>query len=360
MRLVQLPHQGYRKPRAVPISGQDPMSLTFRRAPPPLAKPQLMSQVLAVNAALICATLLAATIIATMHVGTALDRPAFLLLVAGVLGTILVNGLLLRRRFGPLERVIAAMERVDFGPGGDRPHMPDADSEEVLRLNTAFERMLDRLEVERARTATLVLRAQEEERARLARDLHDEANQALTGVLLRLQATAQDAPPRLRDELRATQAVATQAMEELVRLARELRPASLDDLGLSSALRTQVDAFARRAGLHGELRLDQDAVDALDRDEQLVAYRVVQEGLSNVARHASAQNVVVEAVSEAGEAVVRVRDDGAGFDPASATSGLGLQGMRERAALAGGRVEIRSTPGHGTTIELRLGARSDA
>jgi two-component system sensor histidine kinase UhpB len=353
-------HQGYRKPVALPISGPDPMSMTLRRAPAPLAKPPLISQVLAVNAALILATLLAATVVATMHLGTTPDRPEYLLLVAGLLGTIVVNGLLLRRRFEPLERVIAAMERVDFGPGGDRPHLPEADSEEVLRLHAAFERMLDRLEVERARTATLVLRGQEEERARLARDLHDEANQALTGVLLRLQATAHDAPAPLREELRATQAVATQAMEELVRLARELRPAALDDLGLAAALRTQVDAFARRAGLHAELQLDQDAVHMLDRDEQLVAYRVVQEGLSNIARHAGAGHVVVEALSDAGEAVVRVCDDGAGFDPASATSGIGLQGMRERAALAGGRVGIRSAPGHGTTIELRLGARSEA
>jgi two-component system sensor histidine kinase UhpB len=334
------------------------MSTTFpRRSPERLAKPQLLSQVLAVNAALMCGTLLAATVIATMHLGTAPKQPEFLLLVAAALATILINGLLLRRRFQPLERVIAAMERVDFGPAGDRPQMPDADSAEVLRLNTAFERMLDRLEVERARTATLVLRAQEEERARLARDLHDEANQALTGVLLRLQATGQDAPPALRAELRETQAVATQAMEELVRLARELRPAALDDLGLAAALRTQVDAFARRARLHAELRLDQSAVDALGRDEQLVAYRVVQEGLSNVARHAAAQHVVVEAVSDAGETVVRLRDDGAGFVPESATAGIGLQGMCERAALAGGRVAIESAPGEGTTIELRLGPR---
>jgi two-component system, NarL family, sensor histidine kinase UhpB len=326
-------------------------------SPPPqrLEKPQLISQVLAVNAALISATLLAAAVVARMDLDAGVERQRFLVLVAAVLATVLVNGLVLRRRFEPLERVIAAMERVDFGPAGDRPHMPAADSEEVARLNSAFERMLDRLEAERSRTATLVLRAQEEERARLARDLHDEANQALTGVLLRLQATAQDAPPALREELRATQAVATQAMEELVRLARELRPAALDDLGLAAALRTQIDAFARRAGLHAELRVEPAAVDALDRDEQLVAYRVVQEGLSNVARHAGAENVLVEAAPEDDEIVIRVRDDGAGFVPESATAGLGLQGMCERAALAGGRVAIRSAPGSGTTIELRLG-----
>jgi two-component system sensor histidine kinase UhpB len=323
-------------------------------APRPLAQPALIPQVLALNAALISAMLLAATFIARLDLNSAVERERLLVLFAAVLGTVLVNGMVLRRRFEPLERVIAAMEDVSFGPGGDRPRMPAAGSAEVARLNSAFERMLDRLETERSRTAGLVLRGQEEERARLARDLHDEANQALTAVLLRLQATALQAPPALRAELRATQAVATQAMEELVRLARELRPVALDDLGLAAALRTQVDAFARRAHLQAELRLDPAAVDALDDDAQLVAYRVVQEGLSNVARHAGGSHVLVEVAPEGAQTLVRVRDDGAGFEPGAATDGIGLEGMQERAALAGGLVAVRSAPRRGTTIELRL------
>ena len=154
--------------------------------------------------------------------------------------------------------------------------------------------MLERLEAERDRTATAVLKAQEGERARLARDLHDEANQALTGVLLRLEATAQDAPPALRAELRETQGVATQAMDELVRLARELRPVALDDLGLGAALRTQVDEFGRRAGLVTSLSIPAAGLEDLDADEQIVVYRIVQEGLSNVARHSGARNVRVD------------------------------------------------------------------
>src|SRR3954451_21346987 len=332
------------------------MSTILRAAPAPLAKPQLITQVLAVNAALICGTLLAYTVAATFHADAAPDRPGFLLFVAGVLATILANGLLLRRRFQPLERVIAAMERVDFGPGGRRPHLPEADSEEVLRLHAAFERMLDRLEAERARTAALVLRAQEEERARLARDLHDEANQALTGVLLRLQATAQDAPAAPRAELRERQGVATQAMGELVRLARELRPVALDDLGLGAALRTQVDELRRRAGLRTSLRLAAAGLEDLDTDEQIVVYRIVQEGLSNVARHSGARNVRVDVERLSGGTVVRLADDGTGFTPSVAVPGLGIKGMRERAVLAGGRFYVDSAPGHGTTIELRLGA----
>ena len=185
--------------------------------------------------------------------------------------------------------------------------MPAAGSAEVARLNSAFERMLDRLEAERSRTAGLVLRGQEEERARIARDLHDEANQALTAVLLRLQATAQQAPPELRDELRETQAVGHPGDGGALRLARELRPVALDDHGLAAALRTKVDAFARRACLQAELRLDPAAVDALDDDAQIAVYRVVQEGLSNVARHAGAAHVLVEVAREGPETVVRDR-----------------------------------------------------
>ena len=216
--------------------------------------------------------------------------------------------------------------------------------------------MLARLEDERARTASAVLQAQESERARVARDLHDEANQALTGVLLRLQATAEAAPPALRAELRETQGVATRAMEELLRLARELRPAALDDLGLAAALRTLVDEFGRRARIATRFSAEPGVLDGLDADGQLVAYRVVQEGLSNVARHAGARRVGVSAVREDGDVVLRVDDDGSGFDLDATPRGLGLPGMRERAVLAGGRVCVLSVPGEGTLIELRLRA----
>ena len=247
------------------------------------------------------------------------------------------------------------MEAVDFLPGSARPTMPEPDSAEVARLHSAFARMLRRLEAERSRTASAVLQAQEAERARLARDLHDEANQALTGVLLRLEATMQDAPPRLHDELRETQAVATQAMSELLRLARELRPAALDDLGLASALRTKADEFARGTQIRTDLDVGAGSVDELDGDEQLVVYRVVQEGLSNVAQHARAARVAVTLHRDGAATVLRIADDGRGFDPQRPAPGLGLTGMRERAGLAGGGLTVASAPGKGTTVELRLG-----
>jgi two-component system sensor histidine kinase UhpB len=318
-------------------------------------RPALLTQVLAVNAILIAATVLAATVTVHLDPDTVADRRRLGLLVVAVLATVLVNGFVLRRRFAPLEQLIAAMESVDFS--ARRPAMAAhaGEVQEVARLRQAYGRMLERLEVERTRTASAVLQAQESERARVARDLHDEANQALTGVLLRLQATAEHAPAELRAELRETQGVATQAMEELLRLARELRPAALDDLGLVAALETLVADFGRRAGVDAAFTAASGALDVLAEDAQLVVYRVVQEGLSNVARHSGARRVRVSAVREDSATVVRIDDDGFGFDARTTARGLGLTGMRERAVLAGGRVAVLSVPGEGTLVELRIG-----
>src|SRR6476659_2775797 len=146
---IRVPGASRRGP-ILPMGGLGPMPPS---APRPLAQASLIPQVLALNAALISAMLLAATVIARLDLHSAVERERLLVLFAAVLGTILVNGMVLRRRFEPLERVIAAMEDVSFGPGGDRPRMPAAGSAEVARLNSAFERMLDRLEAERSRTA---------------------------------------------------------------------------------------------------------------------------------------------------------------------------------------------------------------
>jgi two-component system sensor histidine kinase UhpB len=320
-----------------------------------MARPSLLTQVLAVNAVIIVATVVSATIVVHLDPDAANDQRRLGLLAAALLATVLVNGFILRRRFQPLEELIAAMEAADFS--GRRARVPVAarEAQEIARLREAFDRVLERVEDERARTAGAVLEAQESERARVARDLHDEANQALTGVLLRLSATAQSAPEELRAELRETQGVATQAMEQLLRLARELRPAALDDLGLAAALRTLVRDFGCRAGLRAEIDLGPGALEPLEAEEQLVAYRVVQEGLSNVAQHSRAEAVNVSARRHGLRTVVRVTDDGQGFDPAATQRGLGLTGMRERAMLAHGRVDVTSSPGDGTVVELWLG-----
>ncbi len=314
----------------------------------------LHHQILAVNAALVITAVLAAMVAARLDFAGVAESRQFMVLVAAILATVLVNGVVLRRRFAPLGELIETMERVDLTKPGVRTVPLTADSADVIRLREAFNRMLARLEEERAGGASAVLRAQEAERARLARDLHDEANQALTGVLLRLQASAHGAPPELAAELRETQVACNQAMQELLRLARELRPTALDDHGLEAALHTQVERFGNETGVTATLDLAAGLDDAMDADGQLVTYRVVQESLSNVAQHARASAVHVEVRRRNQRAVVRVIDDGCGIEKRT-SSGLGLAGMRERALLAGGSLAVMSAPGRGTTVELVIG-----
>jgi two-component system sensor histidine kinase UhpB len=209
------------------------------------------------------------------------------------------------------------------------------------------------MEHERREAGRAVLRAQEEERGRIAQDLHDEVNQALTGILLRLQATLGDAPAALQDELQETKQLATQAMEELLTLARQLRPTALDDHGLVPALASQVADFGERTGIRASFQRS-GPLPMLKDEEQLVIYRVTQESLSNIAQHSGAREVAVE-LSSVGRTILRIRDDGQGFNGSRRANGhLGVHGMRERALLVGGELAIFSTPGAGTTIELTM------
>jgi two-component system sensor histidine kinase UhpB len=236
----------------------------------------LLTQVLVANLLLIVAAVVVTGIAGNPKVDVA-GRPGLALILAlAVALTILVNVIVLQRRFRPLERLVDEMERADLSrPGANLPAAPDARSEpeEVERLNRAFRRMLERLEAERRRTSSTALAAQEEERARVARDLHDEVNQSLTALLLRLEAARVKAPVELAHELAETKALANQAMEELLMLARQLRPTALDDLGLKAALAGHV----KELGLRGKVNATFDSTgnfSGLPADVQLVVYRV--------------------------------------------------------------------------------------
>jgi two-component system sensor histidine kinase UhpB len=222
---------------------------------------------------------------------------------------------------------------------------------ELEQERAAVEQLRTRLEAERRAAGAAAIRAQEQERQRLARDLHDEVNQALTAILLRLEATIQEAPRALQEELRDTKQLAAQAMEELLRLARRLRPAVLDDHGLMPALHTQVRDFTEQTGIRATF-LPRGAPTRLSAEQQLAIYRVTQEGLSNIAQHASAQHVRVE-LSFVGRTVLRISDDGSGF-ARRRSDRLGMEGMRERALMAGGHLSIWSEEGAGTRVELTI------
>jgi two-component system sensor histidine kinase UhpB len=266
-----------------------------------------------------------------------------------------------RRRLAPLEDLVEAMEKVDLSR--PRPLLPASidgvgETEEVARIELAFLRMMRRLEAERRRAGSAALRAQEEERARVARDLHDEVNQSLTGLLLRLEAAREAAPPELEGELAETKALANQAMSELLSLARQLRPTALDDLGLAAAIEGQVG----RLGGEIETSLDVEGdFSDLGDDAQLVVYRVAQEALSNAARHSGAKRVEVRLRrTNGGGVVLDVSDDGRGFAFDESERGLGIGGMRERALLIGAELTIESRPDHGTTVRLTVPGGSSA
>ncbi len=209
----------------------------------------LLTQVLAVNASLVGVTALIAAIVARDRLGDAASTEGVLTLALAVFGAVLLNSLLLRARLDPIGRLVRTMDQIDLLSPGRRHSVAASAPREVQELSARFNQMLGRIEEERRHAGRAVLRAQEQERSRIAQDLHDEVNQALTAILLRLEATIADAPPALRAELQETKQLATQAMEELLQLARQLRPTALDDHGLIAALASQVDDFAERTGV---------------------------------------------------------------------------------------------------------------
>ena len=314
----------------------------------------LSGQVVAANLLLVVAALFAASVASSLDLKISDERFEFALLAMTVILVLLLNILMLQRRFDPLDQLIREIEAIDpSDPSAFKA--PDEPVEEVERLAHAFAKLLERIEAERRRAGRLQLRAQEEERKRVARDLHDEVNQALTAILLRLEALTQIAPPRLRDELSETKALANQAMGELLQLARQLRPTALDDHGFVPAIEDQLRRFKAQYGIDTSLST-RGELDNLGTDQQLVLYRVTQEALNNVVRHAQAQRVTVDIARIDGSVALEVVDDGAGFVLGDEDRGLGLEGMAERARLVDGQFDIVSRPGHGTTLKLRVPA----
>lgn len=199
---------------------------------------------------------------------------------------------------------------------------------------------------------------QEEERRRIARELHDEAGQAMTALKLNLDLARKETDPeRVRPRVVDAAELASDVLEELRRIARDLRPASLDDLGLVPALRGLLDGFGQRTLLEASFE-SEGQVPNFDADSAAATYRFVQEALSNVGRHARARWVRVRLESDDRSLRVTVEDDGCGFDAELATQqgSLGLLGLRERARVLGGRVTLDSRRGNGARVCLELPA----
>ncbi len=206
---------------------------------------------------------------------------------------------------------------------------------------------------EQMRTDTLhrVIRAQEDERARIARELHDSAGQAMASILLSLKVAEQAKTlEAVQSRLGDLRALVSHTAGDVRRIAMELRPSMLDDLGLEAAIERHCTELAQRSHVRidTELRL----TERLEPEVETVVYRIVQEALTNAVKSADAKQIDVSVVDVGGVVSLVVADDGRGFDPEGVTKGLGLLGMRERAELVDGKLAITSAPGEGTTIEL--------
>jgi two-component system sensor histidine kinase UhpB len=276
-------------------------------------------------------------------------------LTIGLLVIWLLNSLLLRTSLAPLDRLVRTMEKVDLEQhAGHR--LPVTGSGAVRHLIHAFNAMLTRLEIERSTANARALAAQEAERHRIARELHDEVGQGLTVVLLGLKRVVDLAPPELAGELRAVQEAARASLDEVRDVARRLRPAVLHDLGLLSALAGLATDFSAHSGIHVR-RGFAPGLPALTAEAELVIYRVAQEALTNVARHATAGTVELSLTRQGGCVALRVADDGRGI---RGIEGAGIRGMRERALLIHGDLSIRHRVGGGTEVRLLVPVEGDA
>ncbi len=323
----------------------------------------LFYKILVANSALVAIGAVAGTFITAWHVTRASDEYHIQLIVffgaSGILISFLINNWVLHRALEPLDRLQDAVDEVRAGHANVRVELGDNSDERFDRLAETFNQMLDQLEhsaQQLKHVSGRIIQAQEEERQRLARELHDEAAQALTSLLVHLRLlerakTPEEAQARVK-ELRDLTA---QALEEVRRVALDLRPTILDDLGLGPALEWRVDEFNKAPDVHATIEV-RGLERRLPRNVELVFYRVGQESLSNVTRHAYATQVRVALWQEGEWVTIEISDNGRGFDRDQACEGprgLGLVGMRERLAMIGGELIVDSTPGEGTRIVAR-------
>jgi len=306
-------------------------------------------KVLIANSAIVVFGALAGTAITAArvraHPGASLISLMAVFVLAGIVISVLVNMLVLRAALAPLHRLERTIEAVRAGNLRCRVPSGALTDAEFERVSETFNAMLDELESVRdsqAQLAAQVITAQEEERRRIARELHDDTAQALTSLLLYAKALEEgEERPAVRRALAEIREEVGRSLETIRRMARELRPSALDDLGLVAALDAHIAEFSRRTGIEVHFTHD-GAQQRLPPPVELALFRVAQEALTNVAKHAQATSVNVRFSASECLAVLVVSDNGRGFDPEAVGDGVGLYSMRERMALVGGVLRIAS------------------
>jgi two-component system sensor histidine kinase UhpB len=315
----------------------------------------LLFQVFIVNASLVAVGVLVLAF-TPVSISTSITSEQAEVLLIGFVALLLGNVLLLRRSLKPLRQLTSLMDGIERPGALERlSEVPRRDSD-VAALTDAFGEMLGRLERERLQSRRVAIAAQEEERARIARELHDEIGQTLTAIALEAERAREQHPQNGGARIDEW---AERALDQLRRIGRELRPEALDDLGLVNALIALCTRVSDQSGLEVERHFENARLPEHPEELDLVVYRVAQESLTNIARHADASRVEIALQPGPDSVVLRVIDDGRGIptpDPFALNGHGGLRGMRERALLVGGALAVKRGSEGGVEVRLEVPA----
>ncbi|GAC1388977.1 MAG: hypothetical protein NVS4B11_04350 [Ktedonobacteraceae bacterium] len=285
----------------------------------------------------------------------------------GWLVSVILNFVVLQIAFRPLMDLGKVMKRVQTGERTLRAPLTGGDPEADQLANT-FNMMLEAIDEANRVRASQIIKAQEQERKRIARELHDETSQVLTSLLISLAVLEESsATQEARDRIAETRRLAHQTLRAIRNLSIDLRPSALDDLGLLPALRWYVKEYQQKTNIIVEFHTTgfKDR-ERLSPEMETALYRIVQESLTNVAKHAQAHKVTIMLREEAEAVDAMITDDGRGFDieemqkTGDQDRGLGLVGIQERALLLDGTATINSGHGHGTVVQVHIPTHSVA
>ncbi|GCE12296.1 HAMP domain-containing sensor histidine kinase [Tengunoibacter tsumagoiensis] len=327
-----------------------------------LLKIPLFYRVLIANSGIIFVGATVGTWLAT-QLSTNTYAPTFLVIfvTVGWLMSVALNFVLLQFAFRPLMDLGKVMSRVQAGERSLRAPLTGIDPQ-ADQLARTFNTMLEGIDEANRQRATQIFNAQEQERIRVARELHDETSQVLTSLLISLAVLEESIPsPEARERIAETRRLAHQTLRAIRNLSIDLRPSALDDLGLLPALRWYIKEYQQKFSIEADFQTS-GFKGRLPAEMETALYRIIQEALTNVARHGQAHKVSITMREDLDAIYVRIADDGRGFDaeqlrkmPSTGQErGWGLVGMRERASLLDGTLDIDSRLGKGTVIEVRI------
>ena len=307
----------------------------------------LLWRIFATNAAVL-AVVSAVTVIAAVRPPAASQE--VVILAVGLTVMLLLNLFLMRRAFAPLEQLKDSVRSIESVVPGIRVSVDGGDSE-ATELAQSFNEMLARIEHEQRESIRRALDAQEAERLRIAQELHDEVGGSLTAVLLQLGTASRRAPDELKAMLGEAQETARSSLENVRRIALQLRPEALEDLGLVSALKVFSDRLTEQTGIDVDESLP-GVLPPLTPEEELVIYRIAQEALTNVVRHSGSKQARLRLELDVEELRLYVGDSGRGLAGNGPSSGI--RGMQERAALIGASLSVRNGPLGGVEVTLQV------